>query len=360
MTPERAKANYYARLKVEHGWQRQNLNEVENLYFRHTHMHRPPPIIPAGGRRTAGSSSVSASSTSNILFPVNEPRPNPSAHAILPDHQFTGVAGQGTEPPPQLPLQTSAPVSQLHAQPSTAGATQNGGAPAGSGSYGHSMAYAQSVAASSTPVSSAAAFQVAAPPPFGYPPQSFAYAHPPHAPSDMPPTNPYSPPLTVPPNGPNSGHAISPHLPEPSQQPQQSPHAQQGQRRRRRQPQAPGQHPQFRPIAPATTRPQGSPAPAPAPAPPSPAPASAMPTFPPTQGSGMTYDTFWSSHSSLSAQTFRNVILNSAALFAPPPQGEQMQPQGMGEPTDSQLGSAYPNPAMHSDALNLNGMTWPS
>lgn len=74
----------------------------------------------------------------------------------------------------------------------------------------------------------------------------------------------------------------------------------------------------------------------------------------------MTYDTFWSSHSSLSAQTFRNVILNSAALFAPPPQGEQMQPQGMGEPTDSQLGSAYPNPAMHSDALNLNGMTWPS
>ncbi|KAL0581300.1 hypothetical protein V5O48_000783 [Marasmius crinis-equi] len=27
----------YARLKVEHGWHKQNLNEVENLYFRHSH-----------------------------------------------------------------------------------------------------------------------------------------------------------------------------------------------------------------------------------------------------------------------------------------------------------------------------------
>lgn len=47
MTMERAKAAHlsrqlqlrlqYARLKVEHGWQKQNLNEVENLYFRHSH-----------------------------------------------------------------------------------------------------------------------------------------------------------------------------------------------------------------------------------------------------------------------------------------------------------------------------------
>ncbi|KAF8128929.1 hypothetical protein EV363DRAFT_1105811, partial [Boletus edulis] len=46
-TLERAKANHlskqlqmrlqYAKLKVEHGWQRQNLNEVENLYFHHSH-----------------------------------------------------------------------------------------------------------------------------------------------------------------------------------------------------------------------------------------------------------------------------------------------------------------------------------
>lgn len=28
----------YARLKVDHGWQKQNLNEVENLYFRHSQL----------------------------------------------------------------------------------------------------------------------------------------------------------------------------------------------------------------------------------------------------------------------------------------------------------------------------------
>ncbi|KAI0088952.1 hypothetical protein BDY19DRAFT_993761 [Irpex rosettiformis] len=49
-TMERAKANYlcsqlrirlqYAKLKVDHGWQKQTLNEVENLYFRHSHTNR--------------------------------------------------------------------------------------------------------------------------------------------------------------------------------------------------------------------------------------------------------------------------------------------------------------------------------
>ncbi|KAI0816988.1 hypothetical protein BC628DRAFT_1404633 [Trametes gibbosa] len=58
---DRAKANYlsgqlrvrlqYAKLKVEHGWQRQSLSEVENLYFRHTHLTRPYPVISPGGRR---------------------------------------------------------------------------------------------------------------------------------------------------------------------------------------------------------------------------------------------------------------------------------------------------------------------
>ncbi|KZP28232.1 hypothetical protein FIBSPDRAFT_852737 [Athelia psychrophila] len=54
-TLDRAKANHlmrqlqmrlqYARLKVERGWQRQNLNEVENLYFRHS--SNPKPITLA-------------------------------------------------------------------------------------------------------------------------------------------------------------------------------------------------------------------------------------------------------------------------------------------------------------------------
>ncbi|KIJ16280.1 hypothetical protein PAXINDRAFT_168443, partial [Paxillus involutus ATCC 200175] len=33
----------YAKLKVEHGWQRQNLNEVENLYFHHSHLRNMQP-----------------------------------------------------------------------------------------------------------------------------------------------------------------------------------------------------------------------------------------------------------------------------------------------------------------------------
>ncbi|KAG0696197.1 hypothetical protein DFH29DRAFT_1004790 [Suillus ampliporus] len=56
-TVERAKANHlskqlqmrlqYAKLKVEHGWQRQNLNEVENLYFHHSQVRGLRPVIPA-------------------------------------------------------------------------------------------------------------------------------------------------------------------------------------------------------------------------------------------------------------------------------------------------------------------------
>ncbi|KAF8908182.1 hypothetical protein CPB84DRAFT_1744354 [Gymnopilus junonius] len=55
-TMEKAKANHlsrqlqmrlqYARLKVEHGWQKQNLNEVENLYFHSSHL-RGSKAIPA-------------------------------------------------------------------------------------------------------------------------------------------------------------------------------------------------------------------------------------------------------------------------------------------------------------------------
>ncbi|KAF5339623.1 hypothetical protein D9611_011494 [Ephemerocybe angulata] len=55
-TIERAKAHHlcrqlqmrlqYARLKVEHGWQKQSLNEVENLYFHHSHQKFPKPVQP--------------------------------------------------------------------------------------------------------------------------------------------------------------------------------------------------------------------------------------------------------------------------------------------------------------------------
>ncbi|KAK0450287.1 uncharacterized protein EV420DRAFT_1750387 [Desarmillaria tabescens] len=53
-TMERAKATHlsrqlqmrlqYAKLKVEHGWTKQTLNEVENLYFHHSHVRGPRPV----------------------------------------------------------------------------------------------------------------------------------------------------------------------------------------------------------------------------------------------------------------------------------------------------------------------------
>ncbi|OBZ65285.1 hypothetical protein A0H81_14700 [Grifola frondosa] len=58
----------YAKLKVEHGWQRQNLNEVENLYFRHTHINRPYPTISPGGRR-------SRATLANTITPPDVPSP---------------------------------------------------------------------------------------------------------------------------------------------------------------------------------------------------------------------------------------------------------------------------------------------
>ncbi|KAK7457095.1 hypothetical protein VKT23_010397 [Stygiomarasmius scandens] len=40
----------YARLKVEHGWHKQNLNEVENLYFHHSHLRAPKKDTETGGQ----------------------------------------------------------------------------------------------------------------------------------------------------------------------------------------------------------------------------------------------------------------------------------------------------------------------
>ncbi|KAM5544337.1 hypothetical protein V8D89_001997 [Ganoderma adspersum] len=82
LVTDKAKANYlsgqlrlrlqYAKLKVEHGWQRQTLSEVENLYFRHTHLTRPYPVISPGGRRngrTLSSNSFSFTLTQQENLP---------------------------------------------------------------------------------------------------------------------------------------------------------------------------------------------------------------------------------------------------------------------------------------------------
>ncbi|KAI0925236.1 hypothetical protein AcW1_007099 [Taiwanofungus camphoratus] len=114
LTPDRARANYlcgqlrlrlqYAKLKVEHGWQRQNLNEVENLYFRHTQMHRPPPSISTGGRRVnnahTASLIVASTSTSVPYASLTEGKleqdMNTSEQILNSDH-INGHSGSGIQ-----------------------------------------------------------------------------------------------------------------------------------------------------------------------------------------------------------------------------------------------------------------------
>ncbi|RPD58885.1 hypothetical protein L226DRAFT_471208 [Lentinus tigrinus ALCF2SS1-7] len=96
---DKAKANYlsgqlrvrlqYAKLKVEHGWQRQTLNEVENLYFRHTHLTRPYPVISPGGRRNGRTLSVHA-------FASNPPHQEfmPSSSSAVREQSLSAAATQ--------------------------------------------------------------------------------------------------------------------------------------------------------------------------------------------------------------------------------------------------------------------------
>ncbi|KAG6895062.1 hypothetical protein C0992_003290 [Termitomyces sp. T32_za158] len=60
----------YAKLKVDHGWQKQNLNEVENLYFHHSHQRIPkplgsPPMIIAALKEPSTTHSNEADPASN-------------------------------------------------------------------------------------------------------------------------------------------------------------------------------------------------------------------------------------------------------------------------------------------------------
>ncbi|KAF9554806.1 hypothetical protein CPC08DRAFT_162565 [Agrocybe pediades] len=54
----------YARLKVDHGWQKQNLNEVENLYFHNSHLR---------GSKSLPAPVFSATQLPKSPFPTNHP-----------------------------------------------------------------------------------------------------------------------------------------------------------------------------------------------------------------------------------------------------------------------------------------------
>ncbi|KAF4607628.1 WHI5/NRM1 family protein [Pleurotus pulmonarius] len=79
-TLERAKANHlsrqlqlrlqYAKLKVDHGWQKQSLNEVENLYFRHSHLHgqkSQASVAPLVSTTTSQNTNTAAGTTQSSL-----------------------------------------------------------------------------------------------------------------------------------------------------------------------------------------------------------------------------------------------------------------------------------------------------
>ncbi|KAG9042330.1 hypothetical protein FS837_011010 [Tulasnella sp. UAMH 9824] len=105
LTKQLAMRLQYAKLKVDHGWSRQNLDEVENLYFHHYRDRRPEPshqYLKAPQRRIGAApfpSSSTSASTSHVHVEVSAP------------------SGSQTKPgQPTSPSQTT-PLSPLRTQP---------------------------------------------------------------------------------------------------------------------------------------------------------------------------------------------------------------------------------------------------
>ncbi|KAI0682922.1 hypothetical protein BC835DRAFT_797353 [Cytidiella melzeri] len=77
---EKAKANYlcsqlrlrlqYAKLKVDHGWQKQTLNEVENLYFRHSQANRQLFTTNVSEHSTSQHSDSDTGTQANTFAPM--------------------------------------------------------------------------------------------------------------------------------------------------------------------------------------------------------------------------------------------------------------------------------------------------
>ncbi|OJA09057.1 hypothetical protein AZE42_04728, partial [Rhizopogon vesiculosus] len=105
-TVERTKANHlskqlqmrlqYAKLKVEHGWQRQNLNEVENLYFHHSQVRGLRPVVPAKPLPLISMNPV----------PSTAPLPEPTAMVV----DVTSHHAGNSEAPPDNPQWPTSPL----------------------------------------------------------------------------------------------------------------------------------------------------------------------------------------------------------------------------------------------------------
>ncbi|KIO02529.1 hypothetical protein M404DRAFT_650617 [Pisolithus tinctorius Marx 270] len=108
-TLERAKVNHlskqlqmrlrYARLKVDYGWQRQSLNEVENLYFHHSHLRTsrvaPPPATVTKPHTTNAGDAKEISSLASMLVDDLVTSSQPTDSSSNPDR---ALALQMSEP----------------------------------------------------------------------------------------------------------------------------------------------------------------------------------------------------------------------------------------------------------------------
>ncbi|TFK34627.1 hypothetical protein BDQ12DRAFT_726676 [Crucibulum laeve] len=92
----------YARLKVEHGWQKQNLNEVENLYFRHSHQRGPK--LPQ----------ITSSPNQCDTTPFNSTAPNPQTASSL---SFRLSRNEGSLSSNEITLAVSSLNTDAHPQP---------------------------------------------------------------------------------------------------------------------------------------------------------------------------------------------------------------------------------------------------
>ncbi|KAH9931908.1 uncharacterized protein B0H18DRAFT_69963 [Fomitopsis serialis] len=312
----------YAKLKVEHGWQRQTLNEVENLYFRHTHKSRPHTTPMPGGRRSAASTSVRY--TPNTLFPINEYRhDHDTASEQNAQHQHDGersylepAVGSGSvsigidevAPSTQKIISSPTPPAETQVSP-TAHVQRPHSVQSGPDSGTLEQAAASMFSPPQPVVAEHTAYQVSTagmaaptvpdaashPPSNGVIPEHVQFAHMPYSrsePSFYQPSQDSFYPAQTPsfqfefhyhtphPMAPPPPHDYSqPQLPPPHVPPQTPPESPQSHR---------PQQGTFRPIAPATQPAQAS--------------APANPT--------LTYDAFWSSHSS--STQYRHVLFNSS------------------------------------------------
>ncbi|KAK0186716.1 hypothetical protein F5146DRAFT_141734 [Armillaria mellea] len=115
----------YAKLKVEHGWTKQTLNEVENLYFHHSHIRGPRPVPPNQLLSTSHEPTLVLSDTpsprpSSLSFRSNISRTSTLIDLDDIEVETTPDASSSLTPPPP-PLQPSPfpPDSALQSRPRT-------------------------------------------------------------------------------------------------------------------------------------------------------------------------------------------------------------------------------------------------